>query len=341
MRAPDTGAAKATGASPQAAAEKRKKSAQARRLVDDIAQRHFGERARNIVARNGGLTNSVFEFKVSKGEFIVRTHENATKINDYLKEQWAMDAARAAGVPTPHVLEVGNFADGRPYMIAERIRGSDGCTAPLRLALAESLGRAAARLHTVRTQGFGPVFDWSSNKLSRHETWGSWMASGFGVERRLAILMKHRMIDRRQCTRLRRIGAAMAGWRKRPVLHQGDLRLKNAIVGADGSLLSILDWETCVSTPGPFWDLSLALHDLGIDEKEAFLAGYGMNRRAFEAVLPFVRFFNVLNYAPAVEHQAKAEEPGRPRPAAPATPGRAGSLPDLSGPALRACVRRE
>ena len=239
---------------------------------------------------------------MSQGEFIVRTHEKPTKFNDYLKEQWAMDAARSAGVPTPRVLEVGNAGDGRPYMISERVQGIDGRTARQRLDVIESLGRAAASLHTIRTRGFGPVFDWSSNTLSRHESWSQWLVEGFEVERRIGILVQHRMIDARQASRLRRRAAEMARWRKPPVLHHGDLRLKNAIVDADsGRLLAVLDWENCISAPAPFWDLSLALHDLGIDEKEAFLAGYGMKPRALAAAMPYLRAFNILNYAHPVE----------------------------------------
>ena len=106
-----------------------------------------------------------------------------------------MDAARSAGVPTPRVLEVGNVADGRPYMVSERVQGIDGRTARHRLDVVESLGRAAATLHGIRTRGFGPVFDWSSNTLSRHESWRQWLVEGFEVERRIGVLVKHRMIE--------------------------------------------------------------------------------------------------------------------------------------------------
>ena len=289
-----------------------KGSAKARRLVLEVARHHFGETARRVEECGGGLTNSVWRLHVSQGEFIIRTHADATKINDYLKERWAMDAARAGGVPTPRVLEVGNFADGRPYMLAEQVRGIEGREAPGRLAVVEQMGQVAARLHKIGTHGFGPVFDWSSNTLSRHQSWAGWLSHGFDVDSRLAILLKHKAIDRGQAARLRRIGAEVARWRKRPVLQHGDLRLKNVIVDADsGRLLSLLDWDTCISAPAPYWDLSLALHDLGIDEKEAFLAGYGMKPRAFAAVLPFVRFFNVLNYAHHVQHAATAKEVNR------------------------------
>ena len=281
-------------------------AASASRLVRQVAERHFGEKPRAVVEKGGGLTNAVYEFRVAKGTFIVRSHRDATKINDYLKEQWAMDAARAAGVPTPHVLEVGNFADGRPYMICERAAGIEGRLADDRPAVLRELGRLAARLHRVRTRGYGHVFDWSSNRLSRHETWADWLRHGFDVERRLGVLCRHRVLSAAQAVTLRRTGNEIARWRRRPALQHGDLRLKNVFVDPRTTKISsLIDWDSCASTPGPAWDLSLALHDLGIDEKEALLAGYGLTASAHTALLPTMRFFNVLNYAQAVESAAR------------------------------------
>lgn len=286
-----------------------KRSRKAERLVGEVARRHFDEKPKRVRQCGGGLTNSVYEFRVSSGDYIVRTHVNATKINDYLKEHWAMRAANAVGVPTPKVLEVGNFADGRPYMVAERVHGVEGRIAGDRLDLLAALGRQAACLHGVRTHGFGGVFDWSANELSRHASWPSWLAEGFGAERRLGVLLSHRMIDSKQGDALRRVGASMSRWRRPPVLQHGDLRLKNAMVDStSGKLRAVIDWEGAMSLPTPWWDLSLALHELGCDEKEAFLAGYGLAPKAFAAGLPFVRFFNVLNYARAVESAAERKD---------------------------------
>lgn len=295
---------------PEIAREVEKEAARrdkaSRKVVDEIAGRHFGEAPRHVCRSGGGLTNAVYRFRVSQGDFVVRMHEDATKIADYLKEQWAMNAARAAGVPVPTVLEVANFSDGRAYMISAHVHGVEARRARDRLAVLEDLGRAAAALHGVRTGGYGPVFDWTRNRLSRHERWADYLAGGFDVERRLCLLLRHRVIDRAQAARLRGTAEAMSRWMRPGVLHHGDLRLKNAIVDpASGRLAALIDWEACTSSPGPYWDLSLALHDLGVDEKEAFLGGYGMSPRRFEAALPFLRLFNALNYAGAV--QAAAE----------------------------------
>ncbi len=272
-----------------------------RRLVLEVARHHFGESARRVTERGGGLTNAVYELKTSQGAFIVRTHEDATKIKEYLKEQWAMDAARAAGVPTPKVLEVGNFADGRPYMVAEHSAGIEGRQAPDRLGVIEQLGRAAKTLHDIRTHGYGKVFDWTSNRLSRHGSMAEFLEQGFELDKRIAVLTQQRMLGRAQIASLRRTAAEMARWKRPAVLQHGDLRLKNAIVDPKtGRLAALIDWDECRSMPGAAWDLSIALHDLGVDEKEAFLAGYGMTPKAFADLLPYLRCFNVLNYADAV-----------------------------------------
>jgi hygromycin-B 4-O-kinase len=289
-------------AGPDVLASRSTASAQrSRRLVLDVARHHFGESARRIKERGGGLTNAVYELKTSQGAFIVRTHEDATRIKEYLKEQWAMDAARAAGVPTPKVLEVGNFADGRPYMVAEHAAGLEGRLAPDRLGTIEQLGRAARTLHGIRTHGYGKVFDWSINRLSRHASMAEFMNNGLDVDARIAVLVQQRMLGRAQAAALRRTAAEIARWKKPPSLQHGDLRLKNAIVDPKtGRLAALIDWDECCSMPGPGWDLSVALHDLGVDEKEAFLAGYGMSPKAYADLLPYLRCFNLLNYADAV-----------------------------------------
>jgi aminoglycoside phosphotransferase (APT) family kinase protein len=66
-----------------------------------------------------------------------------------------------------------------------------------------------------------------------------------------------------------------------------------------GRLAALIDWESSASMPGPAWDLSLALHDPGIDEKEAFLAGYGLTPKDLARLLDAIRCFNILNYAQA------------------------------------------
>jgi hypothetical protein len=54
------------------------------------------------------------------------------------------------------------------------------------------------------------------------------------------------------------------------------------------------------------WDVSVALHDLWVDQIEAFLDGYGMSADQVRAHMPVWRLFNALNYAPEVQHPANS-----------------------------------
>ena len=275
--------------------------------VCDVGHRHFGERPRRIRRRSGGRTNTVLDFLVSQGRFVFRMHEDPAKVHDYLKEQWAMDAARAAGMPTPRVLEVASLADGRPYMIMERIDGVEARHVTDRMAPLRELGGLAARLHTVRTRGFGPVFDWSHNSLSRHTSWADYLTDGFGAEARLAELQKYRMLTPAQARALQASLCMVARWRKPPVLQHGDLRLKNLIVAPEsGRIRALIDWENCLSSPPPptTGTCRLPCTSLASTRRRLFLEGYGMTPTRFAELVPFLRLLNVLNYSHAVQSAA-------------------------------------
>jgi hygromycin-B 4-O-kinase len=72
-------------------------------------------------------------------------------------------------------------------------------------------------------------------------------------------------------------------------------------VNTAGEICVILDWEDCISSLAPEWELSLALHDLSIDEKQEFLRGYGMRPKEVSAIAPAIKAINIINYAAEVE----------------------------------------
>ena len=76
------------------------------------------------------------------------------------------------------------------------------------------------------------------------------------------------------------------------------------IADEQGNINAIIDWEGCTSNFAPAWELSLALHDLGIDGVQHFLEGYGIGAKEFRDSLPLIRAFNIANYAAAVEQAA-------------------------------------
>jgi aminoglycoside phosphotransferase (APT) family kinase protein len=203
----------------------------------------------------------------------------------------------------PDVLEVGNRI-GQPYMISHAAAGRPATDHPQRLAIVEELGRIAARIHTVKTNGLGETFDWSQNQLSRADDWAEYLRGHLRIEERVALLTQHGMLSEAKAKALRAELSRIAKWADAPSLNHGDLRLKNLLVDDSGHATALIDWEFCLSAVAPHWDLSLALHDLSIDQKQALLAGYGLNEEEVRSSARSWAALNLVNYAPFVEQAA-------------------------------------
>jgi aminoglycoside phosphotransferase (APT) family kinase protein len=279
-----------------------------RRLARDAAKHHFGGYPKRIVHRSEGLSNFVFTFSNSDGEFVIRISPDPSRINSFIKEQWAENAAREADVPTPRILEVGHELIRFPYMIAHMVPGREATHHPNRLDILREMGRYAAVINSIRTKGFGQTFDWSENRLSFNSTLKEYLYNEFRFEEKLASLVRHKMIAEKRSKELARIFADAAKSRTRPVLNHGDMRLKNVIVSEEGRIKAIIDWEGCTSNVAPAWELSLALHDLGVDGMQCFLEGYGLSEKRFLDALPLIKAFNIVNYAAAVDEIAAAKD---------------------------------
>jgi hygromycin-B 4-O-kinase len=50
------------------------------------------------------------------------------------------------------------------------------------------------------------------------------------------------------------------------------------------------------------------LHDLSIDDKQAFIEGYGIDPHELQEMSPLLKAFNVMNYAPAIERASLEED---------------------------------
>jgi hygromycin-B 4-O-kinase len=222
----------------------------------------------------------------------------------FFKEQWAVNAARSVGIPVAEILEVGSELIGTPYMVVRAAEGGDAVDHPKRPEILRELGSLAAKIHSIRTKGFGQTFDWSDNKLSKNSSFKDWLYGEYDAEGKLELLEKHRLITQQRAKDIRKVFSNFAASRIRPVLNHSDLRLKNVIVDEKGNIKAVIDWEGCTSNV-PSWELSLALHDLGIDGILHFLDGYGINPRKLSHQMPLVRAFNITNYASAAEGAAK------------------------------------
>jgi hygromycin-B 4-O-kinase len=278
-----------------------------RRLVRSIVNRHFGKPASRIVYKRTGLTNYVFAVNHLEGQFVIRISPDPEKINSFKKEQWTTQKVREVGVPTQEVLAVGTETTSEPYMIARRVTGVEATHHPRRRSIVHELGRFAANINSIRTNNFGNFFDWIETPPKRL-SWADYLDEEWGAEQRLSVLATHRILPENSITKLRRIIDDVRTIKTTSSLNHGDLRLKNVIVEEEGSISAIIDWDDCLSTIAPAWELSIALHDLTIDEKQAFIEGYGCTSNEMSQMVLVMRALNILNYSGVIESAAEKHD---------------------------------
>ena len=270
-------------------------------LARKVARHHFGKSFKKIEFKTAGQTNFVFEVVTTKGNFIIRIASLRNKIHDYFKEQWATHKASLAGVPVAEILEVGDEIIPFPYMLQQRVAGTEAIHHPDRLNILLKLGQYARKIHSIETESFGSVFNWSKNKLSKKKTWVEFLEEELRVADGLKFLEKHEILSKKKIRHLNTQYTKIKKWKVNPVLNHCDLRLKNVIVNDDGEIKAIIDWENCTSNCAPYWDLSIALHDLSIDAKQKFLEGYDLDINDFAKRAYALTLFNIINYIPILQ----------------------------------------
>lgn len=291
----------------------KKEIERAKEMARTVIAHHFGnKKPRRIQHKTSGLSNFVFAVNHAEGDFVVRISPDPSRLNSFIKEQWAQTQASELGVPTAEILEVGSGESiPFPFMISRTVTGGEATHHPKRLEILREMGRFAQLINTIRTSGFGGTFDWSNNVLSRNETWKEYLRDALKYEEKIGILEKRRVISGNQAKQLRKIFDEAAKMRVKPALVHGDVRLKNVIVDESGKINALIDWEHCTSNLAPHWELSIALHDLGVDGKQYFLEGYGLSEKKYREIAPLVKAINMINYASTVEGMAQAKDTAR------------------------------
>ena len=282
----------------------KKEIEKAREMARVVIEHHFGSRPKAAIFQSSGLSNFVFAVKHPEGEFIVRISPDPARMNSFIKEQWAQNEAAKAGVPIAEILEVGMEIVHQPFMISRVVKGDNATQHPNRAEILRELGRSAALINSIPTDGFGATFDWSNNQLSRNASWKDYLQKELNYPARIEILEKRKMLSAKQIKELKKIFGEAEKMKPKTRLNHSDLRLKNVMVDEKGAIKAILDWENCVSHLAPQWELSLALHDLSIDEKQFFLEGYGLKEKKYLEFAPLIKAFNIINYTGAIEQMA-------------------------------------
>lgn len=273
-----------------------------KKWLRQIVRHHFGTKAMKVEFKPTGLTNSVFQVTASGEKYIIRIGESPDKLQDFYKEQWVTRRAGKAGVPVAKILEIGDQLIPGPYMIQQSVEGDTAIDHPEVEKILLELGRLAKTIHSIRTENFGRNFNWSEDVAAKRMGWKDFMVEEVMVFERLQWLEQHKILQPLQRKRLKKELQKMVDLKRiTPHLAHGDLRLKNVIADKKGKIKAILDWEESLSTNAPLWDMAIALHDLSVDQKEAFLKGYNISTRAFEKMSSFIKVLNTLLYTQTLE----------------------------------------
>ena len=278
------------------------------KLVRKIIHHHVGKAPREVKFKPAGLTNFVFEAKTSGGSFIVRIGGSRDKLKDFRKEQWAITCAKNIGVPVAEIVDVGSELVKIPYMIQRKVDGDDATHHPNRREVLRELGHYAKVIHSIPTTAFGQVFDWAHPRLSRNKTWRNYLHDELGVTHRMEKLEKTGVLTAVNFKKLQKSVERIERWKQKPCLNHGDIRLKNVITNKKGKILAIVDWDNCISNIAPYWDFSIALHDLSVDARQEFLEGYGIDANEFKKMSYALKTFNTLNYVPYIERIIQQKE---------------------------------
>ena len=270
-----------------------------RGVARNIVLDHFGKDAGRIVYKRTGLTNFVFAINHAEGQFVIRISPEADRLRVYQKELWATRRVRVLGIPTPEVLKVGTVQSGEAYMISRRVSGTEATHHPKRLSITHEVGFFAKEINSIQTHNFGESFDWLDSP-PQPLSWSDFIDNEWNAGERLTFLEERGFISKERTKQLSSIIAEAKRMNVRPTLSHGDLRMKNVIVDEDGEITALIDWEDCLSTFAPAWELSIALHDLSIDEKHAFLDGYGLEDSDVAQMSHLLKAFNILNYVSAI-----------------------------------------
>jgi len=205
------------------------------------------------------------------------------------------------------IITVGDEVIEYPYMVQKKVEGIDAISHPDKKKVLNQMGEITARINTIKTKGFGKCFDWSADEKSKNKNWKEFLENELELDKRLRIFKENKILTKGNINKLKTTLENLPGHRPRTMLNHGDMRRKNVLVNDAGDVVAIIDWEESCSNIAPTWDLSIALHDLSVDDKQYFLEGYGMSPKAYAAAVDNIKAINIINYASAIEEVIKTK----------------------------------
>ena len=253
-----------------------------RDLAVAIAARRSGE-AVDVRKHAQGANNDIYVASGSGEKFVVKLskpHRENGALEEYRKEAWCAGRARALGVPTPQVMEVGVEA-GRAFEVAAFVDGRPPLPAD-EAATWHALGSYARRIHEIPTTGWGVRFAedgvFSESWLAHLEYNINALVPGDELLARSVFDAAMSRKLRGEFERLRRTDFQFG-------LCHGDITLQNMLIG-EGGTSWLLDWGCAAAAVVPHYEINEILRTAKASPPllEAFLDGYQLSTETFVAM---------------------------------------------------------
>lgn len=258
-----------------------------------------------------GMINQVCVVETERNKVVIRMNDKNT-YSSYAKEQWCIEQAAAAGIPSPRVLSIG-IMDDAAYMIQTFVEGENGLDSTIlpRIQMWRQLGQYAKLIHAIPVQGYGENLvdpahgEWRSPPHPGSD--GSWQ--GYIMHNIHKLTEQDPLIGlgvypSEELPSIRQLFERMKLETYRFGLNHGDLTLKNVLVTTAGEL-TVIDWGNAAVAPVPHGDLiHLLLHQLledGLNDEEfdAYLVGYGLSKEELIVTrqLMLLKAFDTVRWA--------------------------------------------
>lgn len=265
-----------------------------------------------------GFVNQVYGVETDSRKIIVRLN-NADTYSEYLKEQWCIQQAAAAGIPGPQVLAVG-IEDECAYMIQSFVEGSNGLDGDLPgTDIWRQLGEYARVIHHIPVHGSGDKLTdplhgtfYSPPHPGSDGSWEGYVRYNIESLNERDPMLELGVITERQSQQIKQIFEKWAAKRVRFGLIHGDLSAQNVLVNkvhtteSDYQVsITLLDWGGAEVYPVPHGELIQLLLTQFRDgrpskqELEVFMEAYGIGveELAETKELMLLRSFDTLRWA--------------------------------------------
>ena len=270
-----------------------------KRTARELVKTLYTDKIGQIEIVNNGTRNKVYVVHTltKESDVVVRISEDQKTFGNYVKEQWCMNRAKQEGIPVPEVLEVSNHIVNFPYFVAKYNRGKVANRETNFSKLYFEMGKLLKIIHNIKTDGYGEIFNWSQNQLSRVNSWQDYLNNTFHIDESIQYFIDNDIYPKTVIDRIQYVFNDLKSFKFSPILCHNDYLEKNILINSNGSISSVLDWELAISSH-PFRDLGKTWRDMIFLKRdkyvEKFFEGYGLSRNKYITYRDYMFIFDVL-----------------------------------------------